>query len=101
MSAAVRAGADFCLISLPGEHAAVEALDAIHAGVSVMLFSDNVTVEEEIRLKDAAAEHDGVLVMGPDCGTAVVGGVGLGFANAAAARDRSASWPRPGPAPSR
>ncbi len=82
VTAAVRAGADFCLISLPGEHAAVEALDAIHAGVSVMLFSDNVTVEEEVRLKDAAAEHEGVLVMGPDCGTAVVGGVGLGFANA-------------------
>jgi succinyl-CoA synthetase alpha subunit len=82
MRAAVRSGADLCLISLPGEHAAVEALDAVRAGVSVMLFSDNVTVEEEIRLKDAAAEHEGVLVMGPDCGTAVVGGVGLGFANA-------------------
>lgn len=82
VGAALRAGADFVLISLPGEHAAVEAMDAIEAGVSVMLFSDNVTVEEEIRLKDAALEHDGVLVMGPDCGTAVVGGVGLGFANA-------------------
>lgn len=82
VSAAVRAGADLCLISLPGEHAAVEAMDAIEAGVSVMLFSDNVTVEEEIRLKDAALEKEGVLVMGPDCGTAVVGGVGLGFANA-------------------
>lgn len=82
VSAAIRAGADLCLISLPGEHAAVEAMDAVRAGVSVMLFSDNVTVEEEIRLKDAAAEHEGVLVMGPDCGTAVVAGVGLGFANA-------------------
>jgi FdrA protein len=82
VSAALRAGADLCLISLPGEHAAVEAMDAIESGTSVMLFSDNVTVEEEIRLKDAALEHPGVLVMGPDCGTAVVGGVGLGFANA-------------------
>ena len=82
VSAALRAGADFVLISLPGEHAAVEAMDAIEAGVSVMLFSDNVTVEEEIGLKDAALRHEGVLVMGPDCGTAVVGGVGLGFANA-------------------
>ena len=45
-----------------------------------MLFSDNVTVEHEVALKDRAA-HDGLLVMGPDCGTAVVGGVGLGFAN--------------------
>ncbi|MFN8193868.1 MAG: FdrA family protein [Nocardioidaceae bacterium] len=82
VAAAIESGADFVLISLPGEHAAVEAMDAIESGVSVMLFSDNVTVEEEIRLKDAALEHEGVLVMGPDCGTAVVGGVGLGFANA-------------------
>lgn len=82
MGSAIRAGADLCLISLPGEHAAVEALDAVRAGVSVMLFSDNVTVEEEVLLKDAATEREGVLVMGPDCGTAVVGGIGLGFANA-------------------
>jgi FdrA protein len=65
---------------VPGEHATVEAFDAIDRGVSVMVFSDNVAVEDEIRLKDAAAEAD-VLVMGPDCGTAVVGGVALGFAN--------------------
>ena len=64
-----------------GQHAFVEAMDAIQAGVSVMLFSDNVPVEQEITLKDEAARHD-VLVMGPDCGTAVVGGLGLGFANA-------------------
>jgi len=82
VAAGLRAGGDLALISLPGEHAAVEAMDAVAAGVSVMLFSDNVTVEEEIFLKDAALEHEGVLVMGPDCGTAVVGGVGLGFANA-------------------
>ncbi len=46
-----------------------------------MLFSDNVPVEDEVALKTAAAAR-GLLVMGPDCGTAVVGGVGLGFANA-------------------
>ena len=57
-----------------------EAFDAIARGVSVMVFSDNVPVEDEVRLKDAAAAQD-VLVMGPDCGTAVVGGVALGFAN--------------------
>ena len=56
-------------------------MDAVQAGVSVMLFSDNVSVEEEVLLKEEAAKHD-VLVMGPDCGTAVVGGLGLGFANA-------------------
>jgi len=80
-AAAVRAGgADIALISVPGRYAATEALDAIGAGASVMLFSDNVSVEDEVMLKDAAAAAD-VLVMGPDCGTAVVGGVALGFAN--------------------
>ena len=73
--------ANLALVSVPGQHATVEALDAIHRGVSVMLFSDNVTVEDEVRLKDAAAAAD-VLVMGPDCGTAVVSGAALGFANA-------------------
>jgi succinyl-CoA synthetase alpha subunit len=73
-------GADLALVSVPGEHAVTEALDAVRAGVSVLVFSDNVPVEDEVRLKDAAATA-GVLVMGPDCGTAVVGGVALGFAN--------------------
>lgn len=80
-SGAVRVGgAELALISVPGRYATTEALDAISAGASVMLFSDNVPVEDEVRLKDAAAAAD-VLVMGPDCGTAVVGGVALGFAN--------------------
>ncbi|MER7073721.1 DUF1116 domain-containing protein [Terrabacter sp. NPDC000476] len=73
-------GAELGLVSVPGEHAVAEALDAVRAGVSVMVFSDNVPVEDEVRLKEAAAAAD-VLVMGPDCGTAVVGGVALGFAN--------------------
>jgi FdrA protein len=78
---AVLAGdATLALVSVPGQHATVEAFDAIARGVSVMVFSDNVPVEDEVRLKDAAAAQD-VLVMGPDCGTAVVGGVALGFAN--------------------
>ncbi len=68
------------LVSVPGQHAAAEAWDALDAGASVMLFSDNVSVEDEVALKTAAAQR-GLLVMGPDCGTAVVGGVGLGFAN--------------------
>jgi FdrA protein len=80
-TSALRQGGTLSLISLPGAHAFVEAMDAVQAGKSVMLFSDNVPVEQEILLKDEAARH-GVLVMGPDCGTAVVGGLGLGFANA-------------------
>ena len=78
---AIAAGeANLALVSVPGQYATIEAFDAINRGVSVMLFSDNVSVEDEVRLKDAAAARD-VLVMGPDCGTAVVAGVALGFAN--------------------
>ena len=81
LGAAVRrAGAGLVVVSVPGSHAVTEAFDAIDAGASVMLFSDNVSVADEIALKDAAAAAD-VLVMGPDCGTAVVNGVALGFAN--------------------
>jgi FdrA protein len=68
------------LVSVPGVNAFVEAMDAIEAGHDVMIFSDNVPVEQEVALKTAAAGQ-GLLVMGPDCGTAVVGGLGLGFAN--------------------
>lgn len=68
------------VVSVPGPSALVEAMDALDAGSDVMVFSDNVPVEQEVALKRAAAER-GLLVMGPDCGTAVVGGLGLGFAN--------------------
>ncbi|MDA0633874.1 FdrA family protein [Nonomuraea sp. MCN248] len=77
---AARRGADLALVSVPGEHAFAEVMDAIEAGLPVMVFSDGVPVERERLLKERADER-GVLVMGPDCGTAVVGGVGLGFAN--------------------
>lgn len=79
-SALRRSEAGMALISVPGPSATVEAMDAIDAGKDVMIFSDNVPLAQEILLKQAAAQR-GVLVMGPDCGTAVVGGVGLGFAN--------------------
>ena len=64
-----------------------------------MVFSDNVPVEQEVALKRCAAER-GLLVMGPDCGTAVVGGLGLGFANVVAARPGRASSPPRAPAAS-
>jgi len=78
--AAASHDADLALISVPGEHAFAEAMDAVDSGLSVMLFSDNVGVAQEVALKAAAEQRD-VLVMGPDCGTAVVSGVALGFAN--------------------
>lgn len=68
------------LVSVAGPHAMVEAMDALDAGSDVMVFSDNVPLAHEVALKRVAAER-GLLVMGPDCGTAVVDGVGLGFAN--------------------
>ncbi|MBS2938976.1 FdrA family protein [Nocardioides sp. J2M5] len=80
-SALRRTGADaVALVSVPGASATVEAMDAVEAGRDVMVFSDNVPVEEEVALKTYATSR-GALVMGPDCGTAVIDGVGLGFAN--------------------
>ncbi|NEA22339.1 FdrA family protein, partial [Actinomadura bangladeshensis] len=80
-SAAARADATVALLSVPGPHVFPEAMDALDAGLNVMIFSDNVPLGQEIALKEAAARR-GLIVMGPDCGTAVVGGAGLGFANA-------------------
>ncbi len=68
------------LVSVPGGNALVEAMDAVEAGRDVMIFSDNMPLDHELALKRAAADR-GVLVMGPDCGTSVLGGIGLGFAN--------------------
>jgi FdrA protein len=69
------------VISVPGEYAAREARRALAAGRHVMLFSDNVSLADEISLKrDAVAR--GLLMMGPDCGTAILNGLPLGFANA-------------------
>jgi len=79
-SALRRAGGGLALVSVPGAAALVEAMDALDAGADVMVFSDNVPLEHELALKRTARDR-GLLVMGPDCGTAVVGGVGLGFAN--------------------
>ena len=72
--------ANIALISLPGEFAAREARRALLSGLHVMLFSDNVSLQEEIRLKTLARER-GLLMMGPDCGTAIINGKPLCFAN--------------------
>lgn len=72
--------ANLAVISVNGQFAAREARKALENDLHVMLFSDNVSVEEEIELKNIAHER-GLLMMGPDCGTAIIGGVGLCFAN--------------------
>ncbi|GAB3257550.1 FdrA family protein [Nocardioides dilutus] len=79
-SALRRTPGAIALVSVPGPSAFVEAMDALEAGSDVMVFSDHVPVKQELALKRYAAERS-LLVMGPDCGTAVVGGLGLGFAN--------------------
>lgn len=74
-------GATLAQVSVPGPYAAAEALKALKQGLHVFLFSDNVPLAEEQAIKRLAARK-GLLVMGPDCGTAIIGGVPLGFANA-------------------
>jgi len=74
-------GSNIAVISVPGRFATREAHAALDAGMNVFLFSDHVSVEDELALKKKASQA-GLIVMGPDCGTAVVAGMGIGFANA-------------------
>lgn len=72
--------ANLVIVSTAGQYAALEAAKALQAGLHVFLFSDNVTLAEELALKQLAAAR-GRLVMGPGCGTAIINGVALSFAN--------------------
>jgi len=74
------AATNVALIAVPGAQAAMEAHQALSAGLHVFLFSDGVPVDDEVALKRRARDR-GLLVMGPECGTAIINGVGLGFAN--------------------
>ncbi|GAB0167822.1 acyl-CoA synthetase FdrA [Lysinibacillus sp. CTST325] len=71
---------NLALISIPGQYAAMEAENALNEGLHVFMFSDNVAKEDEAKLKQKAHEK-GLLVMGPDCGTALIHGVPLAFTN--------------------
>lgn len=71
---------NFAVISVPGRFARTETEKALALGLHVLLFSDNVSIEDEIALKDMAVER-GLLMMGPDCGTTIINGTALGFAN--------------------
>ncbi len=73
-------GANLALLSIPGRYVEREAEQILDAGLNVMIFSDNVALDSEISLKKKAKEK-GLLVMGPDCGTAIINGVPLAFAN--------------------
>ena len=72
--------ANWVLISVPGKYATGVAKNALELNRHVFLYSDNVSLEDEIALKQTARDK-GLLVMGPDCGTAIINGIGLGFAN--------------------
>jgi FdrA protein len=74
-------GANLAVIAVPGRYAVAEAQQALSAGLHAFIFSDAVALDDEARLKRRARGR-GLLVMGPECGTAIVNGIGLGFANA-------------------
>ncbi|MBS1089710.1 acyl-CoA synthetase FdrA [Gluconobacter wancherniae] len=78
---AAKSEINFVCISLPGHYAGAEAELALKRGMNVFLFSDNIDLEEEKRLKQLALDNNRLL-MGPDCGTAIINGAGIGFANA-------------------
>ncbi len=73
-------GANFAMISLPGQFAKLDVVTALEQGLHVMLFSDNISLADEAELKTLAAKK-GLLLMGPDCGTAIINGVALALAN--------------------
>jgi FdrA protein len=75
-----RPDANLVVISVPGAYAAFEAMQALRRGLHVFLFSDHVPLADEVALKREALRRR-LLCMGPDCGTAYLNGIGLGFAN--------------------
>ena len=77
----VKPGANLAVLTIPGDYVYAEARRALEAGLNVFIFSSNVPLEQEQELK-LFARSRGLLVMGPDCGTSILGGVGIGFANA-------------------
>src|SRR5262245_59718258 len=77
---AAQPGANLALISVPGDYAAAEARKALGCGLDVMIFSDNVPLAQEVALK-REGKALGRLVLGPDCGTAIIAGIPLAFAN--------------------
>jgi FdrA protein len=76
-----RPDANLAVFSIPGEYVADEARKALEAGLNVFIFSSNVPLDEELELKQLG-KASGLLVMGPDCGTSIIRGLGIGFSNA-------------------
>ncbi|GAU77093.1 acyl-CoA synthetase FdrA [Fusibacter sp. 3D3] len=72
--------ANLVIVSIAGQYAEEEVLNALDHDLNVMLFSDNVSIEAELRMKQKAVSKE-LLMMGPDCGTAIINGIPLAFAN--------------------
>ncbi|MBS4462509.1 acyl-CoA synthetase FdrA [Aerococcaceae bacterium zg-B36] len=72
--------ANMALVSIPGEYAAFEIENALDRGLHVFSFSDNIPIEDEVRLKEKAHQK-GLLLMGPDCGTGVISSIPMAFTN--------------------
>lgn len=77
---AIEPNANLAILSIPGAFVKKEAIKALDKGLNLLIFSDNVPIEDEVAIKTLAGDRD-LLVMGPDCGTAIIGGVALAFAN--------------------
>jgi FdrA protein len=71
---------NFAVISIPGRYAKNEVMKCLRNNINVLLFSDNVSIDDENELKTFAVKNQ-LLMMGPDCGTAIINGVSLGFSN--------------------
>lgn len=71
---------NMAVVSIPGNHAFLEVKRCLENNINVMLFSDNMSIEDEVELKKIAVSKK-LLMMGPDCGTTIINGVGLCFAN--------------------
>ena len=72
--------ANVALFSIPGEYGAAEMEKALKNGLHVFSFTDNVAIEDEVRLKKLAHEK-GLLMMGPDCGTGIISSIPIAFTN--------------------
>ena len=72
--------ANLALFSIPGEYAVDEIENALDKGLNVFSFTDNISLEDEVRLKKKAHEK-GLLLMGPDCGTGIISSIPIAFTN--------------------
>jgi FdrA protein len=83
---AIAPDANLAVVSIPGEYVADEVAELLERDLNVMVFSDHVSIDDELRLKQTARDR-GLLLMGPDCGTAAIAGVPLAFANVVTSGD--------------